>query len=127
MASIIEGICRPLKIRVEQVLVSQQVTVLYKISNILKFYQHTIGQRISDNCALIQTLDELNNLSYNMFLNSLNSHASKLLDKIEKPSLNLTPSIELRRILSLVKEIFDSYNTSVVSLNTKKEDYNKVN
>lgn len=40
---IMEGVCRSLKIRIEQVLVSQQGTVLYKISNILKFYHYTIG------------------------------------------------------------------------------------
>jgi hypothetical protein len=38
-----EGVCRSLKIRIEQVLVSQRDTTLYRISNILKFYHYTIG------------------------------------------------------------------------------------
>jgi hypothetical protein len=40
---IMEGVCRSLKIRIEQVLVSQQGSILYKISNVLKFYHYTIG------------------------------------------------------------------------------------
>lgn len=37
-----DGVCRALKIRIEQVLVSQHDTILYKISNLIKFYDHTI-------------------------------------------------------------------------------------
>jgi hypothetical protein len=81
-----------------------------------------------------------------MFLNSLNIHATRLLDKvsnsrklsynrrslfflilkIEAPNLELMPSVEFQKTLALVKEIFDSYNTSVVSLSSKKGDYDQV-
>ena len=37
------------------------------------------------------------------------------------------PSIDLQKTLNLVKDIFDSYNNSVVSIETKKEDYIQVN
>lgn len=123
---IMEGVCRSLKIRIEQILVSQQGSILFKISNVLKFYHYTIGLRITENSALIQTLDELNSLSYKMFLNSLNIHATRLLDKIEAPNLELMPSVEFQKTLGLVKEIFDSYNTSVVSLSSKKGDYDQI-
>ena len=39
---IVDGVCRTLKIRIEQVLVSQHDTILYKISNLIKFYEYTI-------------------------------------------------------------------------------------
>ena len=36
------------------------------------------------------------------------------------------PSVEFQKTLGLVKEIFESYNTSVVSLSSKKGDYDQV-
>lgn len=36
------------------------------------------------------------------------------------------PSAEFQKTLGLVKEIFDSYNTSVVSISSKKGDYDQV-
>jgi conserved oligomeric Golgi complex subunit 6 len=87
---IMDGVCRALKIRIEQVLVSQQDTVLYKISNLIKFYDHTIRSRINENCELLLTLNEMYNLSYKMFLNSLNIHATRLLDKVNFVFFKLT-------------------------------------
>ena len=47
--------------------------------------------------------------------------------KIEPPNYELMPSVDLQKTLNLVKDIFDSYNNSVVSIETKKEDYIQVN
>lgn len=41
--------------------------------------------------------------------------------KIEPPNYELMPSEDLRQTLSLIKDIFDSYNNSVVSIDTKKK------
>lgn len=41
---IFEGVCRPFKVRVEQVLQSQpNLIVSYKLSNTLEFYSHTVS------------------------------------------------------------------------------------
>ena len=43
MLKILEGVCRPLKIRLEHILVAEPGPVaLYKLSNLLQFYQRTI-------------------------------------------------------------------------------------
>ena len=53
VASLSESVCRPLKTRIEQVIVSEQgkealggkkAVQLYKISSLLSFYQVTISQ-----------------------------------------------------------------------------------
>lgn len=126
LGSIINGVCRALKIRIEQVLVSQQDTVLYKLSNLIKFYEYTIKSRMDESCELVQILNEMYNLSYKMFLNSLNIHATRLLDKIEPPGFELLPNDDLRQMLMLIKDIFDSYNNSVVSVDSKKDDYTQI-
>lgn len=123
---IMDGVCRALKIRVEQVLVSQHDTILYKISNLIKFYEYTIRNRINETSELISTLSEMYTLSYKMFLNSLNIHATRLLEKTEPPGYDLMPNSDFRQTLALIKEIFDSYNNSVVSLESKKNDYTQI-
>lgn len=41
---IFEGVCRPFKVRVEQVLQSQPSLIIsYKLSNILEFYSYTVS------------------------------------------------------------------------------------
>lgn len=44
LSHITEGLCRPLKVRVEQVLMSseQGAVILFKLGSVLKFYLHTI-------------------------------------------------------------------------------------
>ena len=55
MASVSESVCRPLKTRIEQMIVADQGSraggdtvkkpvQLYKISNLLRFYHNTINQ-----------------------------------------------------------------------------------
>lgn len=47
---IFEGVCRPFKVRVEQVLQSQpNLIVSYKLSNTLEFYSYTVS------CTLFQS------------------------------------------------------------------------
>ncbi|RNA32100.1 Conserved oligomeric Golgi complex subunit 6 [Brachionus plicatilis] len=123
LGTILDGVCRALRVRIEQVLVSQHDTTLYKISNLIKFFDFTIRQKINESCELVQTLSDIYQLSYKMFLNSLNIHATRLLEKVEPPNNELLPNEEFRQTLSLIKEIFDSYSNSVVSVNTKKDDY----
>uniref|UniRef100_A0A669EK00 Conserved oligomeric Golgi complex subunit 6 n=1 Tax=Oreochromis niloticus TaxID=8128 RepID=A0A669EK00_ORENI len=81
---IIEGVCRPLKVRIEQVIVAEPGAVLlYKLSNLLKFYHHTISSIIGTSVAsLLITIEEMHSLSKKMFFNSLSLHASRLMDKV---------------------------------------------
>ena len=62
---------RPLRVRLEQVLVSQHEPVtLYKLTNLLKFYETTIKQLLPVDCQLVLVLDEVSHLSSKMFLNA---------------------------------------------------------
>ena len=45
LSNITEGVCHPLKVRVEHILaVDAGATVLYSITNLVRFYQQVIGQ-----------------------------------------------------------------------------------
>lgn len=62
VASVSESVCRPLRTRIEQMIVTDQrreggkkPVMLYKISNLLRFYHNTIMQVIVST-ALLHTL-----------------------------------------------------------------------
>ena len=73
LSNITEGVCRPLRNRVEQILLSEHgAVILYRLTNLIRFYGNTIKQVISSNkSTLIETLDDLDQLAYNQFMSVL--------------------------------------------------------
>uniref|UniRef100_A0A4W6C7S6 Conserved oligomeric Golgi complex subunit 6 n=1 Tax=Lates calcarifer TaxID=8187 RepID=A0A4W6C7S6_LATCA len=125
---ITEGVCRPLKVRIEQVIVAEPGAVLlYKLSNLLKFYHHTISSIIGTGVAsLLITIEEMHVLSKKMFFNSLSLHASRLMDKVELPPADLGPTASLTQTLSLLREVLASHDSSVVPLDARQADFAQV-
>ncbi|XP_026524371.1 conserved oligomeric Golgi complex subunit 6 isoform X1 [Notechis scutatus] len=125
---ITEGVCRPLKVRIEQVIIAEPGAVLlYKISNLLKFYHHTISNIIGNSAAmLLTTIEEMHLLSKKIFFNSLSLHASKLLDKVELPPADLGPSHALNQTLALLREVLSSHDSCVIPLDTRQTDFAQV-
>ncbi|XP_004619606.1 conserved oligomeric Golgi complex subunit 6 [Sorex araneus] len=125
---ITEGVCRPLKVRIEQVIVAEPGAVLlYKISNLLKFYHHTISGIVGNSATtLLTTIEEMHLLSKKIFFNSLTLHASKLMDKVELPPPDLGPSSALNQTLALLREVLASHDSSVVPLDARQADFVQV-
>ncbi|XP_044300161.1 conserved oligomeric Golgi complex subunit 6 isoform X1 [Varanus komodoensis] len=125
---ITEGVCRPLKVRIEQVIVAEPGAVLlYKISNLLKFYHHTISNIVGNSGAmLLTTIEEMHLLSKKIFFNSLSLHASKLMDKVELPPADLGPSSALNQTLALLREVLTSHDSCVIPLDTRQADFVQV-
>ncbi|XP_030778047.1 conserved oligomeric Golgi complex subunit 6 isoform X2 [Rhinopithecus roxellana] len=125
---ITEGVCRPLKVRIEQVIVAEPGAVLlYKISNLLKFYHHTISGIVGNSATtLLTTIEEMHLLSKKIFFNSLSLHASKLMDKVELPPPDLGPSSALNQTLMLLREVLASHDSSVVPLDARQADFVQV-
>nr|CAB3232563.1 conserved oligomeric Golgi complex subunit 6 [Phallusia mammillata] len=118
LAHVLEGACRPLKVRVEQVLVSEPGTLtLYKLTNLLKFYHDTIRDIIGkacENISLLETINDMYILCRKLFFNSLQYLASKLLDKVELPPSDLSPPRTLNDTIHLLRDIFDSHDSSIL-------------
>uniref|UniRef100_A0A8C5LY56 Conserved oligomeric Golgi complex subunit 6 n=1 Tax=Leptobrachium leishanense TaxID=445787 RepID=A0A8C5LY56_9ANUR len=125
---ITEGVCRPLKVRIEQVIIAEPGAVLlYKISNLLKFYHHTISAIVgTSGSTLLTTIEEMHLLSKKIFFNSLSLHASKLMDKVELPPADLGPSSSLNQTLTLLREVLVSHDSSVVPLDARQADFVQV-
>uniref|UniRef100_I3MXK9 Conserved oligomeric Golgi complex subunit 6 n=1 Tax=Ictidomys tridecemlineatus TaxID=43179 RepID=I3MXK9_ICTTR len=125
---ITEGVCRPLKVRIEQVILAEPGAVLlYKISNLLKFYHHTISGIVGNSATtLLTTIEEMHLLSKKIFFNSLSLHASKLMDKVELPPPDLGPSAALNQTLMLLREVLASHDSSVIPLDARQADFVQV-
>ncbi|XP_049582311.1 conserved oligomeric Golgi complex subunit 6 [Syngnathus scovelli] len=125
---ITEGVCRPLKVRIEQVIVAEPGAVLlYKLSNLLKFYHHTISAIVGTSAAsLLMTVEEMHMLSKKMFFNSLSLHASRLMDKVELPPPDLGPTASLTQTLALLREVLASHDSSVVPVGARQADFAQV-
>ncbi|XP_008947183.1 PREDICTED: conserved oligomeric Golgi complex subunit 6-like, partial [Merops nubicus] len=115
-------------VRIEQVIVAEPGAVLlYKISNLLKFYHHTISGIVGNSAAtLLTTIEEMHLLSKKIFFNSLSLHASKLMDKVELPPPDLGPSTALNQTLNLLREVLASHDSSVVPLDARQADFVQV-
>ncbi|EDO30832.1 predicted protein [Nematostella vectensis] len=127
LSHITEGISRPFKVRVEQVIVSEPGAVmLFSLANVLKFYGTTIGSILGEDAVIIVTVQEMNELALKMFFNSLNCHASKLLEKIELPPPDLGPTESLKDTLNLLRAVLTSHDASVVPLDARQADYSRL-
>lgn len=100
--------------------------VLYKLTNLLKFYHHTIDKTLQGDATLLTTIRELHELSHKLFFSSLNLHTSKLMDKVELPPVDLGPTTGLTQSLTLLREVLESHDASVLSLDDRKEDFKEI-
>lgn len=115
LGHITEGLCRTLKVRVEQILSAEQdCLVLQKISNLSKFYLATMKGFLSPNSELIITIAELCKLCDRQFNSSLTLKISRLGDRGELPGLDLVPTAAFQEALHLLKTVLNNHDVSVV-------------
>ncbi|XP_046652991.1 conserved oligomeric Golgi complex subunit 6-like [Daphnia pulicaria] len=105
LSNITEGVCRPLRLRLEQV-ISPDIgpAVLHTLSGLIRFYLNTIGE-VVPNSALIETLNDIFDQCHHTFLTSLESHVHRLLERIQPPSQDLSPSLGVNQLLNLLRDV----------------------
>lgn len=124
----LEGVCRPLKVRIEQVLVSEPgPLIMFKLTNLIKFYSTTISNILKvDSTPLLELLNEMHILCRKLFFNNLNLVASRLLDKVEIPGSDLGPPSTLLHMMRLLQDMLDSYASSVVEIDERQNDFKQI-
>jgi len=125
LCGITEGVSRPLKQRVEQILVSESdPTVLYKLTNLIRFYSSTINNVLkSPTSGLSICLAELQELSFSQFCSLLQSTVSQQLSAHSSNSQHSPGGALLEvgsvwgatsSLLSLLRAVLSSHSHSVV-------------
>ncbi|KAL0105505.1 hypothetical protein PUN28_016876 [Cardiocondyla obscurior] len=106
LSNITEGLCHPLKSRIEHVISTEApATVLYSVTTLIRFYRAITEQVIPDS-VLDQTLLDLLSLSEKSFLSRLQRETRIALgERAEPPGNDLIPAPSVSRLLSLLNEI----------------------
>lgn len=124
---IFEGVCRPFKVRVEQVLQSQpSLIVSYKLSNTLEFYCYTISDLLGEETALCKTLGVLKDAAQKTFFEILKSRGEKLLRYPPLVAVDLSPPTAVREGVSVLLEIIETYNSMMFSASGKRPAFDPV-
>ncbi|KAF4385343.1 hypothetical protein G4B88_026626 [Cannabis sativa] len=124
---IFEGVCRPFKVRVEQVLQSQPSLIIsYKLSNTLEFYSYTISDLLGRETALSGTLWTLKDAAQKTFFDILKSRGEKLLRYPPLVAVDLSPPQAVREGVSVLLEIIDTHNSMMVPASGNKLDFDPV-
>ncbi|EDV36697.2 uncharacterized protein Dana_GF11818, partial [Drosophila ananassae] len=110
---IADGVCHPLKVRVETILQAEKDTiVLFTISNLLRFYQQIMRQVVQGG-SLEECLVELQKSSEQIYLGALAAQVRSVLQRpsggsglaLEPPQRDLVPPPSVARLLNILKEI----------------------
>ncbi|XP_019153260.1 PREDICTED: conserved oligomeric Golgi complex subunit 6 [Ipomoea nil] len=124
---IFEGVCRPFKVRVEQVLQSQpNLIISYKLSNTLEFYSWTMSDLLGRETALCNTLWVLKEAASKTFFDMLKARGEKLLRYPPLVAVDLSPPPAVREGVSLLLEIIDTHNSMMVPAYGKNPSFDPV-
>ncbi|KAI7850539.1 oligomeric Golgi complex subunit 6-like protein [Circinella umbellata] len=117
-----EGTCRPLKSRMEQVLVLQPGAITsYRVANLIQFYSVTVGKLLRKNAGLAKVLHDITDMAYKYFFKTLNAQADRLLQSADPPTRELTISPVVREMTLQLKEIVSSYDSSYLIVSGESE------
>ncbi|XP_077283156.1 conserved oligomeric Golgi complex subunit 6 [Arctopsyche grandis] len=107
LADITEGLCHPLKVRIELILTSDKNPVLLcAIVNLLRFYGRILNDELRGGLLFV-TLDELRIQGENVFLAAVEIKVKADLGRgVKAPPSNLSPSPIVSDLLSFLREIF---------------------
>ncbi|KAI8854731.1 oligomeric Golgi complex subunit 6 [Chytridium lagenaria] len=123
----LERTCRPFKVRIEQVLVSQPGAITsYRIANTLQFYTVTISQVIGKNSKLSETIKDCTDMSFKIFLDVLRQYGSKVQSSKEAPGRDLLPPPVIKESLLQLKELMSSYEANLLEGDENSYDFSQV-
>ncbi|KAM0036159.1 putative oligomeric Golgi complex subunit 6 protein [Helianthus debilis subsp. tardiflorus] len=124
---IFEGVCRPFKVRVEQVLQSQpNLIISYKLSNTLEFYSYTVSDLLGRETALCNTLWGLKDAAQKTFFDILKVRGEKLLRYPPLVAVDLSPPPALSEGVSLLLELIQIHDTMMVPASGIKPAFDPV-
>ena len=98
LARIFESISRPLKVRVEQVLLMNPPLLLcYQLSQLVAFYYHLIAKVLGEGAGFTQTVGSCRDMATRTFLEQLKSAGDRLLRTPPAPPPDLRPPTQVKR------------------------------
>ncbi|TFK31706.1 oligomeric complex COG6-domain-containing protein [Crucibulum laeve] len=116
-------LCVPLKLRVQQTVKSQESSIVaYKIANLLQFYLMTMRRTIGEHALLSTTLQEITDIAYKVFHESIEAQGRALLRiplDLDDPSL--TPPLSILEHTQVLRELMAVYQSSLLGDEAEEE------
>eukprot|EP00047_Mylnosiga_fluctuans_P019083 m.78466 g.78466 ORF g.78466 m.78466 type:complete len:660 (+) comp7966_c0_seq2:23-2002(+) len=122
-----EAMCRPLKVRIEQVLAGDPgLVVCFKLAGVLQFYAATIGGLAGETAALSALLTELRSNTLKMCFDALSVQANGLLAKVEYPQPDLSTPLALDTTLDMLRQVLASQDSTVSAADIHRAELTKI-
>lgn len=124
---VFEGVCRPFKVRVDQVLHSQPSLLLaYKVNNLLEFYGHTVSDLLGPGASLSVTIREVCDAAQRTVLDIVKARGDKLLRYPSAVAVDLSPPPAVAETMSVLLELIDNYESMMVPAGGQKPDFEPI-
>lgn len=125
IGNITEGLCYPLKSRIEHILaVEAPATVLYSVMSLIRYYLGVLTIVIP-NSILVDNLNELLQLSEKSFNSRLTLETrSALGERAEPPGQELAPAASVNRLLTLLNDVLSV--ALIVTGEDREKDIQKI-
>lgn len=112
--SIFESICRPLKVRIEQVLMSSPPPLLcYRISQLLSFYLNTVDSMLGADSQLSDALTACKTMALRIFHDQLKQRGDKLSRYPPPPAKDLSPPPQLSEGVRQISELIECFECAL--------------
>lgn len=121
------GVARTLRQRVEQVIQTNEETILaYKLSNLLNFYRVTFTRLLGDGSLLVESLGSLESDALRQFRSLVRDHIAALQGEFQHTPADLGLPEFLIDALEQATAIMKTYETSLASAVNREADFRAV-
>ena len=138
LKKVFDAICRPLKVRVEQVFVTSSgsvmeggVMVAYKLANLMSFYKKLLFDLLGDEATLTKTIAGLKESAKTSFSDAVSQHSGKFKKTSLAPSAfaggedAVAPPSTLREGVSSAVDLLDAVASTSTSSSGGSEEESK--
>lgn len=115
----VSGAARILRQRVEQVIQTNEDTILaYKLANLLNFYRITFSKLLGEQSILLEAISNLESEALRQFRSLMRDYIATLQGEFQHPPSDLGPPDFLQDALKQLSAIMRTYETSLSSLSS---------
>ena len=119
LSTVFEGICRPLRVRIEQVLMSSPPPLLsFRLSQLLVFYLRTVDAMLGVASPLSDTLRACHTMAMRTFFELVKHRGDRLARHPPPPPPDLACPAQIEEGAVLVADLVEHYETSLVTSST---------
>ncbi|KAI1082641.1 oligomeric Golgi complex subunit 6 [Whalleya microplaca] len=120
----VSGAARILRQRVEQVIQTNEETILaYKLANLLSFYRVTFSKLLGNDSVLLQSMANLETEALRQFRSLMRDHITTLQGEFQHTPSDLGPPEFLQDSLKQLTAIMKTYETSLASDGDREADF----